>query len=388
MRVPLRVEEAVQAAKPITITNDLETTLKILATALVLGLAATAASAQSSVTLFGSIDEGIDYLTNAGGSRLWAANAGKRSPDRIGFRGQEDLGGGTSAFFRIETGFNSDAGTQSNATTFWNRFAGVGVQHKTLGSVSLGRMPDFMYEYVPPANNAQPGISAAFSVGNLDGLANQFPINNAVKYETPIWGGFQFGAMNGFGEVVNSFNTNRAYSLGAKYADGPLRIVSSWNVYNNRTVDVRGLFGYTSLLGQAIPAGGLFNANHYRTWGLGGTYTVGLFTPNLLVTDVKFDNAVGSASVRNYHAGLAMDVSGGKKVDVARVSYSRTHFLDEHFNQYNVFFSHNLSLRTQVYSGVSLQKAQGALAKAGFTGYTKSSSDAQTIVRIGVWHLF
>jgi predicted porin len=112
--------------------------LKPLASALVLAaLSVTAHAQQSGVTIYGSLDGGVDYVSNAGGHSDKAVNTGRRSPDRFGFRGTEDLGAGLSAFFRIESGFNTDTGASTRPTVFWNRFTQVGLQQAGVGSALL-----------------------------------------------------------------------------------------------------------------------------------------------------------------------------------------------------------------------------------------------------------
>ncbi|MGV7245939.1 porin, partial [Caballeronia sp. M23-90] len=61
--------------------------------------------AQSSVTLYGSLDAGLGYVSNLHGSRAFIAEQGTLQADRFGFQGVEDLGGGRSALFRLEGGF-------------------------------------------------------------------------------------------------------------------------------------------------------------------------------------------------------------------------------------------------------------------------------------------
>jgi predicted porin len=355
-----------------------------LATALALATLSVAAHAQqSSVTVYGSLDGGVDYVSNAGGHSDKAVNTGRRSPDRFGFRGTEDLGAGLGAFFRIENGFNTDTGTSTRPTVFWNRFAQVGLQQAGVGSATLGHMPDFMYEYLAQHSNALPGISGFFSPGNLDNLANQFQFDNAVKFESAEFGGFQAGAMAGLSETAGVKN-NRGFGL--QYRSEALKVSAAYSMAANRPVDVRGLFGVTSLLGQPVAAGSMFNARRFRSAGIGASYTLGLFTPHLLVTDVSLGNDAGRTSERNVHAGVVIDVSGGKKVDTVHVSYGRSTFLDRRFNELNLFASHAFSRRTQVYAAVGHQRADNTTA--GLFGYTKSSTDTQTVVRIGVQNMF
>ena len=50
------------------------------------------AYAQSSVTLYGSIDDGLVYVTKRAGSKLAEMSQGNLEPDRWGLRGTEDIG--------------------------------------------------------------------------------------------------------------------------------------------------------------------------------------------------------------------------------------------------------------------------------------------------------
>ncbi len=90
----------------------------------VLVSAAGAASAQSSVTLFGVVDVGATYGTanGNGDADKWAVTSGNNATSRLGFRGTEDLGGGMSASFWLEAQVNGDDGTggatsMNNVTT-------------------------------------------------------------------------------------------------------------------------------------------------------------------------------------------------------------------------------------------------------------------------------
>ncbi|HWJ39999.1 MAG TPA: porin, partial [Candidatus Limnocylindrales bacterium] len=106
------------------------------------------AFAQSSVTLYGSIDVGVDFVTNSHGAHLYQESAGKRTPDRFGFLIKEDIGGGNTVFARLESGFLTNTGAQINPTSFFNRDAYVGISNDRFGSLSLGHIPDYVYEYV------------------------------------------------------------------------------------------------------------------------------------------------------------------------------------------------------------------------------------------------
>src|ERR1044072_9814364 len=74
----------------------------IIAAGLTAACATTGAWAQSSVTLYGSLDAGIAYISNAGGHSKWIMEQGNMQPDRWGLKGVEDLGGGLKCVFQLE----------------------------------------------------------------------------------------------------------------------------------------------------------------------------------------------------------------------------------------------------------------------------------------------
>ena len=76
----------------------------LVATALASGLCA----AQTSVTVYGIVDAAVAHTNNvdaAGNSVTKVSSLSGSLPSRIGFRGSEDLGGGLSAIFALESGF-------------------------------------------------------------------------------------------------------------------------------------------------------------------------------------------------------------------------------------------------------------------------------------------
>jgi len=345
------------------------------------------AFAQSSVTLYGSVDVGVDFVTNSRGAHLYQESAGKRTPDRFGFLIKEDIGGGNTVFARLESGFLTNTGAQINPTSFFNRDAYVGITNDRFGSLSLGHIPDYVYEYVGGLNNSVPGISSFYTVGNLDGLANTHALDNSVKYETIDYRGFQAGVMNSFGNQTN-FSDGRQYSIGARYQNGIVKLGAAYSMSHDRTADLFGIFGVTSVLGQTLKQGTQFNAERYSTIAVGGSVAVGDFIPHATFTDVKLENQQGSVTERNYQVGVNIDLSGGKRFYVLGISYNRSMFEGLTYNQYNLFLTHYLSKRTQIYAGVGLQRASGTGAKAEQFGYQPSSSSAQTVGRIGLNQMF
>src|SRR5258706_11288579 len=88
------------------------------------------AHAQSTVTLYGTIDTGIQYLSHASSDDKASIGmqSGNSIPSHWGLTGSEDLGGGLSAYFKIENGFLENSGSMTMPGDLFNRFALVGLK--------------------------------------------------------------------------------------------------------------------------------------------------------------------------------------------------------------------------------------------------------------------
>lgn len=195
-----------------------------------LALAAGGAHAQSSVTLYGLVDAGIEYQNNQpGGSHsVTRLTSGNLSGSRWGLRGVEDLGSGLKAFFVLEGGFTIDDGKSAQSNRLFGRQANVGLQDNW-GALTLGRhqtpLYDFGLKFDPMA------ISTNYSIIGQDaGFTSR--ADNSVKY-VGTFGGvtasalYSFGSNTGagsFGEVPGSAKIGREYSAGLTYATGSFTI--------------------------------------------------------------------------------------------------------------------------------------------------------------------
>lgn len=110
------------------------------------------AFAQSSVTIYGSLDAGVAYINNLNGGSVSRLDQGTMQPDRIGFRGTEDLGGNLKAIFQLEAGFYTDSGATPNSSKLFNRYSTIGLSGD-FGAVTLGHMPDVVFDYVGKLSN-------------------------------------------------------------------------------------------------------------------------------------------------------------------------------------------------------------------------------------------
>lgn len=180
------------------------------------------AHAQSNITVFGLVDIGVQYLTNANaaGKSQVSLASGNFLPSRFGFRGQEDLGGGYNAYFLLENGFNLDDGSVASAASFFNRFAYVGLGTPG-GKFTLGRQGSVQfnktYLYDPMYFATYSNLGLNFAPISI------FKLNNAIRYQTPSFGGFNVDLQYGFGqEVAGNSDAGRYMGASLEYVNGPL----------------------------------------------------------------------------------------------------------------------------------------------------------------------
>lgn len=131
----------------------------------VLGAFAGAAHAQSSVTLYGIIDAGVQYVSKTGGNLSSTATTAKNfqfangnlQGSRWGLKGAEDLGGGLKAIFVLENGFSLGNGTLGQNGRMFGRQAYVGLSSATAGTLTIGRQYDSVVDFVGPYASAASG---------------------------------------------------------------------------------------------------------------------------------------------------------------------------------------------------------------------------------------
>jgi predicted porin len=159
--------------------------------------ASTAAIAQSSVTLYGIIDTGIEYVShaNAAGDHLFRMpGVTGELPSRWGLRGAEDLGGGYSAVFTLESGFNTRGGDLGQGGRLFGRQAFVGVK-SPYGTVAFGRQYTMTYLALISADIIGPDI---YGLGSMDAYVPNARADNSVTY-LGTFSGVTLGAGYSFG---------------------------------------------------------------------------------------------------------------------------------------------------------------------------------------------
>lgn len=341
------------------------------------------AMAQSSVTLYGSLDAGLSYINNVGGHAQWAAEQGNSQPDRWGFLGTEDLGGGMSVIFRLENGFSTLTGQVIRTGYMFNRQAYVGVASKTFGTFTAGHQTPFSYEWLGPLNTAVLASSyITFHPGNVDELSNTSAdqIDNNVRYVSPVLYGFQFAAQFAFGNTSN-FATSRNYGFALRYANQALKVAVTYADENNRTMSVNTLGVYPF---QGVTGSNTYVADKVKNFGVGASYQVGAFLFHALYTHVRLERLSFADTYQAYDGG----VNYATAPDNSIVFGAFTTTLSGHrWTQAMLGDIYSLSKSTQLYANVAYQRATGN-TDAFVYGGGLSSTPNQVAARIGIHHSF
>lgn len=180
---------------------------RILTPALLAALALAAAGGaqaqgRTSVSLYGYLDTGIEHLSNVqgGGSLTRMPGLTGTAPSRWGLRGSEDLGGGLSAAFALESGMGLDAGTFNQGGRGFGRQAWVGL-NGPWGSVALGRSYTMLYWALIEADLIGPN---AFGLSSMDSYIPNARSDNALAYRGRF-GAWSLGATYSLGrDAVNA----------------------------------------------------------------------------------------------------------------------------------------------------------------------------------------
>jgi predicted porin len=392
---------------------------KILLATAIASTFSIAAHAQSSVTLYGIIDEGVQFNSNArnvvggtnvGGRQVTLDSTNGLNGSRWGLKGAEDLGNGLKAIFTLESGVNLNSGAFAQGGTAFGRQAYVGLSSSQFGTVTLGRQYDSVVTYVQPVTAlGYIGGTAVFAhPGDLDNTNNTLRTNNTIKYASPSFNGLTVGAEISLGGQAGNVSAGGGYSAGAAYANGPIALGVGYNYFKNPTGAAgAGLFtdnqnGNTSLTG--LLNSGYATATSYQVAAAGGSYTVGPATIGISYSNTQYGNIValnGRKAGFNdaelglkwqftpaFFAGAAYNYAKGNNVATATGNVG-----NQHFNQFSLIADYSLSKRTDVYVEGALQKASGvsstgAAAVADIGNLGDSSNSRQAVARVALRHKF
>jgi len=332
---------------------------------LAVALAASFGSAyaqSSNVTLYGVADAGFSRTDN-GATTVNAITSGNQSGSRVGFRGTEDLGGGLSAVFTIESGFSLNDGKLGQGGRLFGRQSWVGL-NGGFGSLKLGRIN----------NPIRPSLEAIdpFGLGLAGDAKRVFRLyderaDNTVNYTTKTVGGFT-------GQLAYSFGGLSTSSLGRQvggslvYANGPLYATLAFHSQN--------------LLTAANADNG-----DARTVLLGATYNFGAVKAHFGWAQNDGDSAanVKNLDSRDLLVGVSAPLGGGQSnVQASYIRRSDKIGANRDVTQWALGYTYDLSKRTNLYASYARVDNEAAANLGGAAAAGRDPS----LFNVGVRHRF
>lgn len=324
--------------------------------ALALTLVSAAAQAQSSLTVYGVADAGLLLEHGGDGGKVQKIGNGMASSSRLGFKGKEDLGGGTVLTFLLENGYSIDTGATKQNGALFGRQALLCLSGDA-GSLSIGRQYTPFYKTL---NN----VADPFATGMAGNAQNIFDgttrIDNAVEYITPRVAGFSADVQYGMGEAPGDSSKNRYLGASGSYEQGALTVVLAHQHHDDAS-----------------------GAAHSRNTMLVARYSFGAVTGHAALARNR--DLLGAES-RDVLLGMAAQLSGTDKLLFSVIGHHDASAMRQNARQAAIGYSHTLSRRTDLYAAYGhIRNSNGALFRVGTAADSGSGTSG---VNLGVRHVF
>ncbi len=302
-----------------------------LALAALVALSAGAAMAQSSVSMYGLIDLSVGSTKAPGGLANKNVNSGNMSTSFIGFKGSEDLGGGLSAVFAIESFMRNDTGEAGrfNGAAFWARSATVGLSSGA-GTVTLGRnttslfVNTLIFNAFGDSFGFSPAIRQTFTSGGAVQVSGDTGWSDSVKYASPNFGGLSFTGHVAAGEN----NGGRNVGLSALYFGGPFAGGFAWQKVEKGV----GAFNPDTTAWQL---GASFNMAPVKFYGQYGSSDNKTINNTTKVIGLGADYALGAGKLMLQWNKQSPDVGA----DLKTMSFGYDHTLSKRTDVYAVYMN-------------------------------------------------
>jgi len=312
----------------------------------VLGAFAGAASAQSSVTIYGLIDQAMSkpYATD---DKKIVDSAFYGGGSRLGFRGVEDLGNGYKATFGLEHRLNADEGGSASAN-FWQGYSTVGMV-TPFGAVNLGRQ--YTPAFVMIQNQIDPfggeTVAQGREIGMRFGVVNATPgptagttastiyktrVADSIRYDLSM-GGFNLGVSIAESASNNGGVSNdKPFSIAANYAAGPFWIGAGYEdpaAEEDKGWNIGGRWNFGFMTVAAGYSSGTTAANQDATgWIIGATVPWGAFDFKVMYAENDID-VIGETKKAGIGAHYNLSKRTKIYADVAKIGGIATHFMDD-----------------------------------------------------------
>lgn len=374
----------------------------LLAAALLAGFAG-AASAQSSVTLYGVLDGGLRYssvsLANGDGVTNFGGAYGVQSGNRWGMKGVESLGNGNNAMFQIESGFDLGNGAGQQGGRLFGRASWVGLQNNAWGDVRLGRMTNLTSDWMVGGLDPFAAGFGQLNMGHAFTSGNTVRLDNTLMYRTPTMSGFQAGLGYSFATGLTSnggttgygfatSNNSRQITAGLKYANGPFYAAATYEkayaaestAMNGQSVNNWNIGASYDL--KVVKLGVAYGQTRDGFWagsGAGGTGATLATTPSGSSNALVFAPSVGYNS---YIVGATIPVNAVSRVLLSWTMIAPNTNMKDAYNaqnqsSFNLGYTYDFTKRTNLYTYVGQT-----------VNYATIDTAKSTVVGVGIRHMF
>lgn len=337
------------------------------------------AVAQSGVTVSGMLDLGVVRESGGAAGSVTKLSSGIENGSRLIFKGTEDLGGGNSAIFLMESGFQADTGTLGQGGLLFGRQVYVGLASRNWGTLTMGRQ--YTPNYAIMAQVGDPfaaGLAGVFSSVFSNSGAR---MNNTVKYVTPRWQGVSAEFAYGAGEVAGSSATGSSGGASLAYSAGKLNARLGYHYRNNDTATVQ----------DREPARNVLLAMNYDFTVIKTYFAYGI-NKGLNSAQLPAANAYGRAVApvaspdsRDLLVGATVPLGTGKLITTFIHKDDRGPF-NQGASLFALGYSYFLSRRTDLYV------SYGRIDNSNGAGYTVNSAidigTGDRAFNLGMRHLF
>jgi predicted porin len=370
--------------------------------------------AQSSVTLYGIINEAITYSSNQGGHSAVQLTGNGEYGSRWGLRGAEDLGGGTKAIFTLENGFNPVNGALGQNNRMFGRQAFVGFSNPDYGTLTFGRQYDAIVGTLQTmtSNGAWGGVMFSHPYDN-DNTDDYLRVNNSIKYVSPNFKGFTGTAMYAFSNAPGAFANNRMWSVGGIYSLGAFSIAAAYSLYDEPGVNTT---ANVNTNGAITCCDAPITSKREQIAGIGASYVIGPAKLSLMYSNAIY-NDVGTTLTsginyrfNNYEANARFTLDPTLFFGMA-YTYTSDNITggpggptQVHWHQVNLLVDKFLSKRTSIYTEVIYLRAAGGgfprptggplpatsngMLASQIQTMLPSSGQNQAVVSVGLVHKF
>ena len=327
------------------------------------GAFSSAAFAQSSVTIYGLIDETIHHESNVtavgtpGGSSKTLLDGGAFNGNRLGFKGKEDLGDGMSALFVLEDGFNLNNGTQNQSGRLFGRQAYVGLSFGAPATITLGRQNGTFFALF--------GASDPLGWGNSTQDEWQQSLITGIRYDNTLQYSGTFGPVgvlvqHAFGGVAGSTteqsSTGGALTLALGPFNGQIGSQQAKDALGDKETTTGG--GFSVAFAPVTGYAQYFDAKRDPGFNSGAAATAGL--DSAIGTLSGFANTLKRTD-KYFVVGAGFQATPADLITVAYMYDKITNVdstgTDGKISTIYAYYAHNLSVRTTVYVGLNYGKA-------------------------------